>query len=129
MIRALLIVITLIVLTGCEDQTTTISDAFLSQRRVKAVSSLKVPEVYDGCNDCSLIARQIAWSIDNEPQLWKNKGYNIDREGGSSIWVASGERSLGIGPTWAKTANPPKNDQSLIWRAYVRWTQTEWVLK
>ena len=94
-----------------------------------SVTSIKAPEVYDGCDNCSLIARQIAWSIDNEPQLWNNKGYYIKRVDGGHIWVASGKDHLAIGPERWSTAKPPANDQALIWRAYVRWTKTEYIWK
>jgi len=32
------------------------------------ISDIKVSDIYDECTDCSLIVRQMAWSLDNDPQ-------------------------------------------------------------
>src|ERR1700743_1678531 len=91
----------------------------------RGVSSLPVPDTYDGCGDCSLIARQMAWSLDHQPRKWHTDGYWLSRPG-ASAWISNGSDGIEIGPgEWQAGALSSADDRSLIYGAYQRWITNE----
>lgn len=91
------------------------------------VVRVSAPTTYDGCTDCSLIARQIAWSFDHDPNGWSSDGFRAMHGPwlwhDAYVWVANGEFGIGIGDT-SDNDSPPlasESDRALIYRAFSRW--------
>lgn len=85
--------------------------------------------VVDGCGvECSSIVKAMAYSIMHEPWAWKSNGYYLSRVDGPSVWIATGEYGIEIGPTKYSTSNlyPSGGPESqLLWRAFKQWQTTE----
>lgn len=89
---------------------------------------LAVPVVespYDGCTTCTLQARQIAWSLDNQTDQWASDPYRAHRRD-VWIWIANNEYGMqvdkddGVSPQgfgWV----PSEADRTMIFAAYLRW--------
>jgi hypothetical protein len=96
-----------------------------AQSETTGLAAIHVAQGYHGA-DCSssLIARQIAWSLDHQPRLWKTDGYSVDHKGGGAFWVANGMDDVAIGRD-GTALNPGNwNDdcgKQIIWAAYQRW--------
>jgi len=90
--------------------------------KLNRISDIKVPDIYDGCNDCSLIVRQMAWSMDNEPATWKTDGYYVSRND-ATAWVASSDYIVRIGPDKENLGEllHDGSEAHLIYRAYRRF--------
>jgi hypothetical protein len=97
-----------------------------SALRFSGLASIKVPAVYDGAS-CSLIARQIAWSLDNEPDRWSTDGYKVTRDGsGASVWVANEAYGMSIAPDPQSVNGSSWNDEcgkELVYRSYQHWLE------
>lgn len=91
------------------------------------LSTLKVPEIYDGCEHCSLIVRQIAWSIDHDPTDWSTDGFLLCRNGGwlwspdACVWIANDAYGIEIGPRSNTVHLQSEEERALLWRATQRW--------
>jgi len=90
-----------------------------------ALIPASVPSPYDGCDNCSAVARRIAWSFDHQVHQWSGDWYRVHR-GEVWIWVANAADGMQIGKDdsvspfgfgWA----PAHQDRNMIWRAYARW--------
>lgn len=87
-----------------------------------------VPHVsapYDGCDDCSEQAMQIAWSLDNQRDQWTADQYNAHRRH-VWLWVANDAYGLTVGRNWSDTVGefdwkPTEDERHMIWSAYDRW--------
>ena len=91
------------------------------------LGAVRPPIKYRDCDDCSLLSRQIAWSLDNQPELWDTDGFHVDRRGGGSMWIANGAYYIGLGSSDSST-HPGRpdltpHDQGLLWGAYQRWLE------
>ena len=76
---------------------------------------------YDGCADCSQLAKDLAWSLDHHPDEWSADGFSVTR-GSVSIWIANGPRFISAGKDYLGEGwQPDLDDQDLIWRASQRW--------
>ena len=86
-----------------------------------------VTGTYDGCADCSQLAKDLAQSLDAKKSDWYSDGYTICKSNGlfsrdNCIWVSNGEEYLTIGRNFLGSGWMPKNqDANLIWRAVERW--------
>jgi hypothetical protein len=85
----------------------------------------EIASPYNGCGDCTLQARQIAWSLDNQPDQWSADEFIANRRG-TYIWVANSDYGITVsnkdrvspqGFGW----KPETNDRSLIWRSFAAW--------
>lgn len=85
------------------------------------LSKITVPDSYDNCDDCSVIVREMAWSLDNEPTLWTTDGFRLCRSGGGCIWIANQAYGIGIGPTERTVELQSHVERNLLWRAAQRW--------
>ena len=91
------------------------------------LGAVRPPIKYRDCDDCSLLSRQIAWSLDNQPELWDTNGFHVDRRGGGSMWAANGAAHIELGSGAASTIpdrpDLTPHDQDLLWGAYPRWLE------
>ncbi len=87
-----------------------------------------VPEIaspYNGCGQCSLPARQIAWSLDNQGDQWSSDHYRANRRG---IWIWVANEAYGLQVNTVKDVVPhdfgwipSPLDRELIYSSYARW--------
>lgn len=101
--------------------------AVITHGHLVGLAMIAPPAIYDHCADCSLLARQMAWSIDKQPEKWTTDGYRLSRFDGPSVWVANEAYGIGVGPTPITAGASQldnKSDRELLWRAYQRWLQT-----
>lgn len=95
------------------------------------IHGIPVLSVYDGCADCAAFAKQIAWSIDHDPNSWA-----VDSEichfthKSVDLWIGNGASMVNFhgainNPPWlvqeGQVRLDPTPEQALIWRAFVRW--------
>lgn len=81
-----------------------------------------VDGAYDGCSDCTDLAKSLAWSLDDERDLWDQGNYTIVRRGGTCLWTANQESHVSGGTADPCEAWEPSGpDKALLWRAIQRW--------
>lgn len=87
------------------------------------LSLLQVPDEYGDCASCARIVRQMAWSLEHEPDAWTTNGFYVIRKDGPAIWVASGVNFIRIGPKKTEVAMEPlqEAERELLWRAHNQW--------
>ena len=95
----------------------------VSETEIKPISD--IPSPYDGCNDCTMPARQIAWSFDHQPKEWSSDRFRAHRRG-VWIWIANEDYGIEVG-TDASTDpegfgwKPSAQDRLIIYAAFSRW--------
>ena len=80
---------------------------------------------YDGCNDCSQLPKEVAWSLDHHPEQWSRPDqFNIKR-GDVYVWIANlpdqtviSSDSFGDGVRFEDS----DDDAALVDRAVQRWS-------
>jgi hypothetical protein len=87
-----------------------------------------VSGTYDGCSECSQTAKDLAWSLDNESELWKADSFDVERSDYVCIWYANQEYGLSAGRnSWSDNTcsawEPNNEDRALLYRAYNRWAE------
>lgn len=88
----------------------------------RPMSSVKIPTSYTACETSSLVVRQMAFSLESEPNAWDTDAYWVWRNGGGAIWIANEAYGIAIGPAiWhtGKVSNP--NDANCLYDAYRKW--------
>jgi hypothetical protein len=94
--------------------------------KCSGISSIVVGDTYDNCAKCSELARQIAWSLDHEPYLWRSDGFRLERDGGGILIKEETWTSVRMGRSMYDHESVISNDDKImLWRAVNRWKETQ----
>src|SRR5215469_593181 len=80
-----------------------------------------------GCPKCSQTARDLVWSLDNEPKAWSNDGFTLCKGWDKPcVWFSNGTFGLeagnnSLGSGW----HPQGNDTEFVWNAIQRWLEKD----
>ena len=92
--------------------------------KTSKLSEISIPQNYKQCPACSLIVRQIGYSLETSPKEWKTDGFRLTHDSGTCIWVANGAYGIGIGPNeWTSETNQLNDDaaRKYLWGIYQQW--------